>query len=119
MNAKVKRWLPIALCCLPGVAVVAVIGIGAAASGASLSGPLGAGLIALAMLACPISMALMMRRGSNQDATSGSSQMMANCCAPGEASTVSEVDSAAARLTALRERRRALERELAELAQTR
>ncbi len=112
MNAKLRKWMPIALCCLPGVAIAAIVGIGAAVSGASLSGPLGLGLIALAMLACPLSMGLMMmRRGSNQNSTSGSSQMMADCCAPGEQAQTVESD----RLAALRARREALERELAEL----
>jgi len=120
MNTKVRRWLPIALCCLPGVAIVAVVGIGAAIGGVSLSGPLGLALIALAMLACPVSMGLMMmRRGSNPKSASQGSHTMADCCAPGEAPTASEVDSAAERLAPLRERREALGRELAELRQTR
>jgi len=117
MSTRLRKWMPIALCCLPGVAIVAVVGIGAVVSGASLSGPLGLGLIALAMLACPLSMGLMMRRGSNQNAARGvgSSSMMADCCAPGEAITSSEAASSADRLTALRERRGVLERELAEM----
>lgn len=123
MNTKMRRWLPIALCCLPGAAIAAiVIGIAAGGSvfGASFGGPLGLGLIALAMLACPVSMGLiMMRRGSNQKSAPNSSHAMADCCAPGEAPTPAAVDSAAERLAALREHRQALERELAELTQTR
>ena len=112
MNTKVRRWLPLALCCLPGVAIVAVVGIGTAVSGASLSGPVGLGLIVLAMLACPVSMGLMlMRRGSNQKSASNSSHTMADCCAPGEQVATMESD----RLTALRARRETLEREVAEL----
>ena len=111
MNPKVKRWLPISLCCLPGVAIVAVVWLGVAISDASLAGPLRLGLIALTMLACPVSMGLMMRRGSNRDGVSGEARMMADCCAPD--SQVSSVESD--RLTALRARREALEREVAEL----
>ena len=115
MNANTKRWLPIALCCLPGVAVAAVVGLGVAAGGtafgASFGGPLGLGLIALVMLACPISMALMMRRGSKQNTPSGSSSLMVDCCLPGEQAARVESD----RLATLRARREALEREVAEL----
>ena len=117
MNANTKRWLPIALCCLPGVAVAAVVGLGVAAGGtafgASFGGPLGLGLIALAVLACPVSMGLMMRRGSNQNAARGvgSSSMMADCCVLGEEAATMESDQ----LAALRARREALEREVAEL----
>jgi len=105
--------MPIALCCLPGVAIAAIIGVGiavgGAAVGASLGGPLGIGLIVLAALACPVSMGLMMRpRGSSQKAASNSSQLMADCCAP-EEETPSE------RVAALRAQRESLERELAEM----
>lgn len=115
MNAKLRKWMPIALCCLPGVAIVALVAIGAVVSGASLSGPLGLGLIALAVLACPLSMGLMMRRGSNQNSAPGDSRMMADCCLPGETPMASEADSSAGRLAALRAQREALERELAEM----
>ena len=64
MDTKLRRWITIALCCLPGVAIAAIIGVGiafgGAAVGASLGGPLGIGLIVLAALACPIAMGLMM-----------------------------------------------------------
>ena len=112
-----KRWLPFALCCLPGVAAAAVIGIGAvvggAAVGAFLNGPLGFGLLVLAMLACPVSMGLMMRHGAKQNTASGDSVTLADCCLPGEAAPVSEAGSE--RLADLRARREALERELAEM----
>lgn len=116
MNS-LRRWLPIALCCLPGVAAVAVIGIGAAVGGAAvgalLNGPLGFGLLALAMLACPLSMGLMMRRGTKRNTASGHSATRADCCLPDEAATISETDSE--RLADLRARREALERELVEM----
>ena len=118
MNTKAVRWLPIALCCLPGVAVAALVGIGfavgGAAFGASFGGPLGLGLIALAVLACPLSMVWMMGRGSQRKPATGSASVMADCCAPGEQAPAT--DSAGSnRLAILRSRREALERELAEL----
>jgi hypothetical protein len=112
-----KRWLPIALCCLPGVATLVVIGLGVAVGGSVLgaffNGPLGLGLIALAVLACPLSMGLMMWRGTKPNADSGDSATLADCCLPGEAATISATDSE--RLADLRARREALERELAEV----
>ena len=116
MNAKLRKWLPIALCCLPGVAVAAIVGIGiaprAVAVGTSLGGPVGLGLLVLATLACPVSMGLMMmrQRGAGQNTAPGSSATMMDCCLPGPGEEAS-VD----RLTALRARREALEHELAEL----
>ncbi len=113
MNTKLQKWMPIALCCLPGVAIAAAIGIGIAVGGAavgvSLGGPLGVGLIVLAALACPVSMYWMMRpHGSSQEATSNSSQMMADCCVP-------EEETSDNRLVALKAQRESLERELAEM----
>ena len=119
-RSKIAKWLPVALCCLPGVAAAAIVGVGIAvggsAFGASFGGPLGLGLVALALLACPLSMGLMvMRRGSNRNSASGRSQMMADCCLPGEANTSPEAGSSAERLASLRAQREALERELAEM----
>ena len=112
MHTKLRKWIPIALCCLPGVAIAVIIGVGiavgGAAVGASLGGLLGIGLIVLAALACPLSMYLMMtrQRGSSQHPTQNSSQLMADCCAPGEEASVDH-------LAALRAQRESLERELA------
>jgi len=112
MNTKLRKWMPIALCCLPGVAVAAIIGVGIALGGsmvgASLGGPLGISLIVLAALACPVSMGLMMtrQRGSGQKATHNDSQLMADCCAPGD-------EASSDRLATLRTQRESLERELA------
>ena len=117
MNTKLRKWIPIALCCLPGVAVAAIIGIGIAlggsAIGASLGGPLGIGLIALAALACPLSMYLMMtrQRGSSQKTTPNGLQMAADCCAPGE-------ETSSDRLESLRAQRESLEHELAAIQST-
>lgn len=114
MQARLRKWMPMALCCLPGIAVAAAVGIGLTLGGATfgawLGGPLGVGLIALALLACPISMGLMMRRrlGSQQESTGAASPAipLADCCL-----TVDEVP--AERVARLRARRKALEREVA------
>lgn len=114
MNTKLRQWMPIALCCLPGVAVAAIIGaaiaLGGATVGTTLGGPLGIGLIVLAALACPLSMYLMMtrQRGSSWKVTSNGSQLMADCCAPGE-------ETSSDRLESLRAQRESLERELASM----
>ena len=119
MSAKLRKWWPIGLCCLPGVAAVAIVGFGLiageAAFGISLGGPLGLGLVALVMLACPLSMGLMMWRGRNT--ASGSLSSRASCCAPDETAISFGAASSAERLATLRDWREALERELAELQQ--
>ena len=72
MDTKIRKWMPIALCCLPGIAVAAIVGVsialGSATVSASMSGPLGIGLIVLAALSCPMSMYFLMtrQRGSSQ-----------------------------------------------------
>ena len=112
MNTKLRKWIPLALCCLPGVAIAAIIGVGIALGGsmvgASLGGPLGISLIVLASLACPLSMGLIMmrQRGSSQKAAHNDSQLMADCCAPGE-------EASSDRLESLRAQRESLEHELA------
>jgi len=114
MKTNFRKWIPIALCCLPGVAVAAIVGVGIAAGGAALGtglgGPLGIGLIVLAALACPLSMGLIMmrQRGSSQKTASNSSQLMADCCAP-------EEETPGGRVAALRAQRESLERELASM----
>ncbi len=116
MNAKLRKWMPIALCCLPGVAVAAIVGMGiafgGAAFGTALGGPLGLGLLVLATLACPVSMGLMMmrQRGAGQSSAPGSSATMMDCCLPGPGE-----EAPTERLTSLRTQLEALERELAEL----
>jgi len=108
-----KRWLPMALCCLPSVAIAAVIGVGFAVGGAAFGGflnsPLGLAFVSLGMLACPLSMGLMMRgeMKSGGQTTSSNSPTMP-CCPP-------EEDPATVRLAEMRTKREALEREVAEL----
>lgn len=107
MNAKLnqlRQWLPLAWCCIPGVAVAAIVGIGAIFGSAWINGPIGTGLIALGVLACPVSHAVMMRRMS-PNPKPGAATMVADGCPPATANT----------LTALRTRREALEKEVAEL----
>ncbi len=121
MKARLSKWLPIALCCVPGIAIAAIVGIGIVLGGAAFgasplgSGPLGIGIVALAALACPLSMGLMMMRGMKQKSATGSAQMIADCCAPGQASVSDDTSLSADSLSALRTRREALERELADL----
>lgn len=115
MTRSISRWLPIALCCVPGVMAVILIGGGVAVGGAAFSGffsePLGLGLTVLALLACPITMGLIMKQGSKRKEVSGKSAIMADCCLPGEPVSTIGVD----RLAALRSQREALEREVAKL----
>ena len=123
MKSILRKWLPVALCCVPGVAVAGVVGIGLAAGGAALGssfgGPLGLALIGLAVLACPVSMGLMMlrQRGSSEVSSriGVPTPEMADCCLPGQVMPVSEAGASGEWLAALRAQREALERELAEL----
>lgn len=97
---------------MPGVAIAVIIGVGIAlggsAVGTSLGGPLGIGLVVMAVLACPLSMYLMMTRGrgSHQQTAPNGSQLAADCCAPGE-------ETSSNRLESLKAQRESLERELA------
>jgi hypothetical protein len=119
MSATLRKWLPIALCCLPGIALAGLVGIGLAAGGtafgAAFGGPVGLTVIGLAVLACPASMGLMMLRQRRSDKKPGraasTSLTVADCCLPGQP----QADAEAASLAALRTRRETLERELAEL----
>jgi hypothetical protein len=107
MKAKsnqVNQWLPVALCCVPGVTVAAIVGVGAILGGAWVSGPIGTGLIALGVLACPVSHSVLMRRMSH-NAQPGDATLGADCCAP----------AASNNLASLQAQREALEKEVAEL----
>ena len=123
MKATLRKWLPIALCCVPGIAIAGIVGVGLAAGGAalgtSLGGPLGLVLIGLAVLACPASMGLMMlrQRGSDENSAraGGASSTMADCCLPGQGEPAAEAGAPGARLAGLRAQRESLERELADM----
>src|SRR6266849_3001127 len=119
MPATLRKWLPIALCCLPGIAIVGLVGIGLAAGGTALGatfgGPLGLAVIGLAVLACPVSMGLMMLRqrssGAKSGRAAGASLAMEDCCLPLQPQADAEVAS----LASMRARRETLERELDDL----
>jgi hypothetical protein len=114
---RLRKWIPIALCCLPGVAGAVMLGVGVATGSTALwflnGGPLGLAVMALALVACPVSMGYMMlrRRGSSHRQT-----RMEECCVPGPVEPAAEPGAPANGLEALRARREALERELAELS---
>jgi hypothetical protein len=65
----------------------------------------------LALLACPLTMGLMMKQASKRDEPPGKSALIAECCAPGKQLSTRETD----RLASLRRQREALEREVADL----
>ena len=102
MPATLRKWLLIALCCLPGIAIAGLVGIGLAAGGAALGagfgGPLGLALIGLAVLACPASMGLMMlrqrRSGEKSGGAAGAPLVTMDCCLPGQTQTGAEAASA-------------------------
>lgn len=109
MSLAIRKWLPFALCCAPGAVAalfVAAIAFGGAAFGLSLNSPLGIGLLAVAMLACPVSMIWMMR---GMTRTSDAPDIMA-CCAPQGDARRSVIS-----LDDLRAQRTQLEREIAAL----
>lgn len=114
MNNRLRQWLPILICCLPTVALIALMGLGGAVYSAMLSSPLGLGLIVLAALACPLSMVIHMHR-PQRGSTSSHSHIMADCCMTSQSTAYSGIDSPSERLAALRQRREALEHELAAL----
>ncbi len=55
MNRQLKRYLPIALCCLPGIAIALLV-----STGVSLGGLLNVLPTGVADLACPVAMVLML-----------------------------------------------------------
>lgn len=114
MNTQSRKWFPIALCCLPGITLAVIVGIGlitgSAVIGNVFGGPAGIGLIALAFLACPVGMGLMVRRKYAQHTPSGG--MQHSCCVPEQHTAATERDLPSDRLVALRERRETLEHEI-------
>ena len=118
MRKMRRQWLPVALCCVPGIVAVGVVALGFAIGGAafrdSFDGPLGLGVVTLALLACPVSMGLMMWRAQNQSTIAGRSSVMTSCCGSDRLATADGSDLTD-RLQALRVQREALEREVADL----
>lgn len=109
MSQAIRQWLPFALCCMPGAVaalVVAGIAFGGATFGITLNSTLGTGLLGVAMLACPVSMVLMMRHMKGAPAVSDAMR----CCAPQAAAPLSTNS-----LPDLRAQRAQLEQELAAL----
>jgi hypothetical protein len=111
--------LPIGLCCLPGLAIAAIIGasvlLGGATFGMRLGGPLAVAILALAFLACPLSMGFMTWR-RNRNMPAGVNQATATCCAHGDQTTsmpaILDVGSSPEHLAQLVARREALEHDL-------
>lgn len=62
MNKQLKRYLPIALCCVPGLIIALVI-----STGVSLGDLLKILPTGIAVLACPIAMVIMMVMMNRQD----------------------------------------------------
>lgn len=118
MSHQGKQWLPMLFCCLPGLVLIAVWALGSAALAAALNGPLGISLITLALLACPLSMGLMMWRGrlrQNAGAQPTAQASLMACCPPTHTAADTPTKTSVERLTALQERRLILEREVVEL----
>ena len=104
---KLKHWLPIALCCLPGVIIGVLLGVGASFFGNARIDNVNPNSIFLLVMgfACPIGMALMMwlMNRSMSDPSEHSS------------SDKHKYVSANQRLASLQEQRRILESEITEL----
>lgn len=106
---KIKGWLSIALCCVPGVIVGVLLGVGANFFGNARIDNMNANSIFLLVmgLACPIGMGLMMwlmnKNMSNQSGHSFSDKK--------------ELVSPTQRLADLQAQRQMLEAEIAELTQ--
>lgn len=122
MNIRLRKWSPIAFCCVPALILAAVVGIGIAIGGTVVgtffSGPLALGLIVLALLVCPLHMGWMMWRMQKRHDSAKSSSLQAECCMP-EKQTASVPGYSSERLQALRSQRQTLEQEIAVLQQAR
>lgn len=110
-----RSWLPIALCCVPGVALVGLL-VGGLVLGGTAAGILGSpwalGILAVAILACPLAMGWAVLQRARQAPALGAARTALECCPPESLAAPSDMDLAESRLTELRERRRTLEMEL-------
>lgn len=89
MQTQLRKWMPIAICCLPGVTIAVIVGIVMAMGGALgsvFNATTGFGLILLGLLVCPLSMAWIMWRMQKRGAI-GKSAGMAACCLPDQDSS--------------------------------
>lgn len=87
---KSTKWLPIALCCVPGITITAIVGIGFIVGGvAFINSPLSVGLLILALLACPFSMGLMMFKMNRRMQL----RQVSHCCVSLRVTDASEVSS--------------------------
>lgn len=106
---NIKRWLPIALCCLPGVIIGVLLGVGASFLGNGRIVNVNPNSIFLLVmgLACPLGMGLMiwLMNRSMSDPSGHTAADKQKHIRPTE------------RLAALREQRQLLEIEIAELSQ--
>lgn len=115
-----RSWLPVALCCVPGVAGVAIVVGGLILGGAAWtqvrSAPWLAGVIILGVLACPLAMGWMVLNRRRTSEVGREDRAMIDCCPPGEQPNVDRGQNLEARFSELRAEGRALELEIAEHA---
>lgn len=82
-----KRWLPIALCCVPGLGAATFLGVGLLTDGVvmgpSLQGPAAIVVLAVALLACPLGMGVMLSWSRRRQAQSMPASESEVCCDPG------------------------------------
>lgn len=115
-----RSWLPVALCCVPGVAGVAIVLgsliLGGAAWTQVRSAPWVAGVLVLGVLVCPLAMASMIQIRRRTSEVGREDRAMIDCCPPGDLPNVDRGQNLEARLSEVRAEGRALELEIAEQA---
>lgn len=87
-----RRWLPVAICCVPGVLIAAVLTVGLLTGGlvlrADSGSPLTLAVLAGAVLAAPVTVMLTMgRRGRRSEGVSQRT-ISQSCCEPTEGGPV-------------------------------
>jgi len=111
MRSRIRRWIPLALCCAPGVVGATIVAFGIAAGEASFGAPVSLGLIAAALIASLAAIARVSGRRLDPTQSKDKGRPVSDCCLPAEA-MAPEFTSAAERLAELQELRRRLEREV-------